>query len=100
MRDLISTCAVGRVDGRVVLDLNKDEEDAEDAVDIPMAIMPSTEEIVLLQMDGLLSKDEWKKAFELGLKGCKIVHSLQVKALKEKYSSPKSFEKEVLGEKK
>ena len=48
MRDLVSAVAVGRVGGNLVLDLNKDEEDAEDAVDMPVAILPNTEEIVLV----------------------------------------------------
>ena len=85
MRDLVAATGVGKAGGEIILDLNKEEEDAPDAVDIPIAIMPRTEEIVLLQMDGLLTKDEWKKAYELGVKGCKQVYEIQKQALRKKY---------------
>jgi len=86
MRDLISSVAVGRIDGTIVLDLNKDEEDAPDAVDMPLGILPNTKEIVLLQMDGLMKKEEFDKAFELGIQGCMQVYQKQIEALKKKYS--------------
>jgi len=85
MRDLVSPVAVGRAGGHILLDLNKQEEDAPDAVDMPMAILPRTGEVVLLQMDGLLSKEEWLKAFQLGVKGCRTVYKKQKEALKKRY---------------
>ncbi len=87
MRDLVSAVGVGKAGGEIILDLNKDEEDAPDAVDIPLAIMPRTEEITLLQMDGLLTKEEWKKAYALGVKGCNEVYKIQQDALKKKYAN-------------
>jgi len=87
MKDLVSAVGVGKAGGEIILDLNKEEEDAPDAVDIPLAITPRTDEIVLLQMDGLLSKDEWKKALKLGIKGCKQVYEVQKEALKKRYES-------------
>lgn len=86
MRDLVSAVSVGRVDGNIMLDLTKEEEDAEDAVDIPIAILPNTEEIALLQLDGLLKKKEWEQAVELGIKGCRQVYEIQKEALKRKYA--------------
>lgn len=85
MRDLVSACAAGRANGHIILDPCKEEEDAEDAVDMPLAIMPRNREIVLLQMDGYISKEEWKQALELGIKGCLKVYEIQKKALKGKY---------------
>lgn len=87
MRDIVAGITVGKAGGNIIVDLTKEEEDAPDAVDIPIAILPGTEEIVLLQMDGLLTKDEWKKASELALKGVKKVSELQKAALKKKYEN-------------
>jgi len=86
MRDLVSAVGVGKAGGEIILDLNKEEEDAPDAVDIPIAILPRSEEIVLLQMDGLLSKQEWAKAAKLGIQGCKQIYEMQKKALEKKFS--------------
>src|SRR5437763_10340316 len=66
MRELVGSCASGAIDGVVCVDLNKEEDNFGDA-DCPMAIVPRTGEIVLLQMDGHLTLDEFEKAMELSL---------------------------------
>ena len=48
MKDMVVGCAAGKIDGKVVLDLNKEEDNFGQA-DLPMAIIPRTDEIVLLQ---------------------------------------------------
>src|SRR5438309_4988581 len=45
MRDLVSSCASGKIEGVVCVDLNKDEDNFGDA-DCPMAIVPRTGDIV------------------------------------------------------
>ncbi len=83
MRDLVTGVSVGKAGGKIIVDLNKEEEDASDAVDIPMAILPNSGEVVLLQMDGLLTKKEWEQAYKLGLKASEKVYELQKEALKK-----------------
>jgi exosome complex component RRP41 len=85
MRDLIAASAAGKVDGTLVLDLGK-EEDNHGEADLPMAVVPRTGEIVLLQMDGDLSPDELEKAMEMNLAACKTVYDLQREALRKKYA--------------
>ena len=41
----------------------------------------------LLQLDGILTPDEYKKCLEIGIDGCKQVYEIQKKALQEKYFS-------------
>lgn len=82
MKDLVVSCAAGKVNGEVVVDLDKDEDNYGDA-DVPLAIIPSTGELVLLQMDGMLSKEEYNKAVELAVAGCAKVHEMQKKVLVE-----------------
>ena len=101
MRDLVAATGIGKAFGELIVDLNKEEEDAPDAVDIPIAIMPNTGEIVLLQMDGLLTKEEWAKLAPMGIKACKAVYEVQKKALQEKFPiselSEANVEAEVAG---
>lgn len=85
MKDMVASVAVGYVNNDVVVDLSKEEEDIENAVDIPMAVMPSTGEVTLLQMDGMIKKEDLMKAVELGKKACKKIYEIQKNALKEKY---------------
>jgi exosome complex component RRP41 len=90
MKDLVCSISVGKVGDKVVVDLNKEEEDYKDgATDIPIAIIPRTGEITLLQLDGEISKEDLKKALEYSKKACNEIYNIQRKALKEKYGGEK-----------
>ncbi len=85
MKNLISAVSVGKVGDKIVIDLDKSEEDYEDgATDIPVA-MTGNHEITLLQLDGEVSKDELLKAIELAKKGCSEIDKLQTETLREFY---------------
>jgi len=86
MKDIPVACAAGKIEGQIVLDLGKEEDNLGDA-DLPVAISPRTDEILLLQMDGHLTQEEFEKAFDLAVKGCHTVSELQKKAILEKYES-------------
>ena len=84
MKDLVSACAAGKIEGEIVLDLNKEEDNYGEA-DIPVAIMPLKNDITLLQMDGYLTKEEFIEAVRLAIKGAKAVYQKQREALKVRY---------------
>src|SRR5206468_3335909 len=86
MRDLVTSCASGKIGGVVALDLNKDEDNFGDA-DCPMAIVPRTGEIVLLQMDGHLTADEFDRAMGLSIGAAKKINEIQRDALRRRYES-------------
>ncbi|MBW2965745.1 exosome complex exonuclease Rrp41 [Candidatus Woesearchaeota archaeon] len=87
MKDLVSAIAVGVIDGTVVADLDYDEEAYEGSVaDIPVAVLPNSGEISLLQMDGENTKENLLKAVKLAKEVCKKIYEVQKKALKEKYA--------------
>ncbi|MBI2670392.1 exosome complex exonuclease Rrp41 [Candidatus Woesearchaeota archaeon] len=86
MKDLVSSISVGKVGDKIVLDLNKEEEDYEEgSTDIPVAIMPRNGEISLLQLDGDVEKEELLQALKLAKKGCDEIYKIQRQALKERY---------------
>ncbi len=84
MKGLVSAVACGKVDGKIVLDLN-DIEDKEGQGDLPVAIVPSTGEITLCQLDGQFTKKEVKEAIKMAQKACKQIHEIQKQALIRKY---------------
>ena len=84
MRDLISACAVGKVDGNIVLDLSEDEDQTGEA-DMPVAIMPRTGDITFLQMDGHMTDEEFSKALDLAYAGCEFINKMQQDALLKKF---------------
>lgn len=84
VRDLVASCAAGKIDGQLVLDLG-DYEDKEGDADVPLAYMPKTEHVTLLQMDGILSQDDFNGCIDLAIEGCKQIYEVQREALKKKY---------------
>jgi exosome complex component RRP41 len=91
MRDLVAACSAGKVDGTIVLDL-MDVEDKDGTADVPVAYMPNLGVITLLQMDGILTLEEFESAVNLAIKGCEKIYNLQKEALRAKYVSAKESE--------
>jgi len=86
MKEMVSAVSIGKIDKTLVVDLIKEEEDYEEgegATDIPMAFLSKSGKISLLQIDGEIRPEELKEAIKLGREACKIIHQIQVKALKE-----------------
>jgi exosome complex component RRP41 len=94
MRDLVVGCAAGKVDDTVVLDLF-DTEDKVGCADVPVAFMPNLNAVTLLQMDGILSTEEFEKAVNMAIEGCKKIYEMQKEALKTKYMLIQAEEEEV-----
>jgi exosome complex component RRP41 len=86
MKDIPVACAAGKIENQVVLDLGKEEDNFGDA-DLPIAISPRTDEILLLQMDGHFTVEEFNKALDIAMKGCHAVSEIQKKAIIDKYKS-------------
>ncbi len=85
MRDMVSSIAVGKVDGTIVLDLTKDE-DQWGTTDMPIAMVPRKKLVTLLQMDGHFTKEEFGQALGLAFKACEQIYGIQRQALRDKYA--------------
>ncbi len=84
MRDLICAVSVGKIENKLVVDLNGIEDNNSDC-DLSFAILPSKNEVTLLQMDGLLTKEEFIKLLNMAKENCMKIYELQKKSLKEMY---------------
>lgn len=85
MRGLITGCAVGKVEGKIVVDLS-DIEDKEGDGDMPVAMISNTGELTLLQSDGEFSPEEVKEGLKLAKEAINQVYQVQRSALLAKYS--------------
>ena len=89
MRDLVTSISFGKVydekgKGHMVVDLFK-PEDNWGMADIAYAVTPNFGEIVLLQMDGNVTKEEFVEGKKMADKAIQEVYKLQVKALKGRF---------------
>ena len=87
MKDLVVAVAVGKVDDKIVVDLSYNEEAYEegDVADIPIAMIPNSGEITLLQMDGKISKEEVTEAINKSKPALMKINEIQKKALKDRF---------------
>jgi len=86
MVDLLPAVAVGKVAGQIALDLKKEEDNFGEA-DLPMALVPQSGRLVLLQMEGHMTEEELARALDLGVAGCRAIYEKMKAALRERYST-------------
>ena len=84
MKDMIGSVAVGKAGDMLAVDLNKIEDNFGQS-DMPIAISHKDKKLLLVQMDGLLTREEVIKMLEMAERGCDKVHELQAEALKRFY---------------
>ena len=93
MKSLVSAIAVGKIDGKLVVDLSGIEDKAGDA-DLPIAITWYNEELSLLQFDGDMTLDEMNEFLDMAKESLGKVYQMQLEALKRKYITPTNEEGE------
>ena len=87
MKGMVTSVAVAKVDGVLVLDPMKEEDNYGEA-DVPFAFLirnGKIESIALLQMDGCMTKSEVKEALRLAKKGAMEIYKLQREAIMRRY---------------
>jgi len=84
MRDLIAGVAVGKVDGVLVLDIDELEDEYGEA-DMPVGYAVGIDEIVLLQLNGVMTPEELRKAIQLAKRGAEQIYKMMKEALHRRY---------------
>lgn len=88
LREIVAACAATKIDGKVALDPS-DIEDKEGEADLPVAYMPRSDAVTLIQMDGSLTEEEFNQALDMAIAACKRINEMQIEALKRKYVAVK-----------
>lgn len=84
MRDLVAAVAVGKVDEYLVLDIDQVEDNYGEA-DMPIAMAPSLNMVTLLQLNGVLTPQEFSQALSMAFRGINEIYRLQKETLRNKY---------------
>ncbi len=84
MKDMVSAVAVGKAGGMLAVDLNKVEDNFGQS-DMPIALSHRDRKLLLVQMDGLLTREEIAKMLDLAEQACDSLHGVQSDALKRFY---------------
>ncbi|MEM0003905.1 MAG: exosome complex exonuclease Rrp41 [Desulfurococcaceae archaeon] len=84
MKDLVIGVAIGKINGTIVVDVNELEDQYGEA-DLPIGIAPNLGEIVLFQLNGVLTREELKTSMELAFKAVDQIYRVAKDALHYKY---------------
>ena len=84
MKDFVVGCTAGKVEGKIVLDLSKEEDNFGQA-DVPMAVLSKSGKVVLLQMDGDLTVEEFDQATDMIMNATKRIAEIQRDALSRRF---------------
>ena len=84
MRSLVTSVAMGKIDGELITDLSGIEDKAGEA-DLPCAITWFNEELSLLQFDGSMDLKEFNECLTLAKEALAKIHEIQLETLKKKY---------------
>ncbi len=85
MRALVGGVAVGKVEGVLVLDIDEVEDNLGEA-DMPVAAAPDINKVTLLQLNGVLTQEEFERGLEMALNAIKKIVEMEKETLRNKYS--------------
>jgi len=81
MLDFVVACTVGCVDNIPLIDLNFYEEGS-GTPDMPIALLPKSNNIILLQMDSKLPLDTFEKVLKGAVEGCQRTYDILLAIVK------------------
>ena len=88
MKDLPCAVAVCKIAGQMAVDPGKEEDNFGES-DMPIAFSPRNGEVLLFQMDGLLTHDEFVQGLQFAKEAAGKIHAIQVEAIKKVYDAPR-----------
>jgi len=83
MKDFVTACSAGYYDKTPILDLNY-YEDSSGSPDMPVAILPKSGNITLLQMDSKMNVDTFEEVLNCANQGCQKVYEILLSVVKER----------------
>jgi len=85
MKDLVYAVSAGRIGEHIAIDFTMIEDNYSDC-DMPIAVAPRNNEVLLLQMDGEMTREQLSEAVRMALEAGKKVNAAQRNALREAYA--------------
>ncbi len=85
MKALVGGVAIGKVEGTLVVDIDEVEDNLGEA-DMPIAAAPDINKITLLQLNGVLSEEEFYRALEMAIEAIKVIVDMEKETLRKKYA--------------
>ncbi|MCX8196780.1 MAG: exosome complex exonuclease Rrp41 [Candidatus Micrarchaeota archaeon] len=88
MKDLPCAVAICKIDGHMAIDPGKEEDNYGES-DMPVAFAMRNGDILLFQMDGMLTHEELVQGLQMAKKAAEKIHKIQIDAIRKVYDEPK-----------
>lgn len=85
MKDYVCACSASYLRDSPIVDINYLEESS-GSPEITVAVLPKSEQIVFLEMNGRLHEDNLSKVVDMAVKGCKDVYGVLDRTVREHVS--------------
>ena len=85
MKDFVCACSASYINDTSVVDINYLEESS-GGPEIIVAVLPKSEQIVFLEMNGRLHEDNLSKVIDMAVKGCKDVYGMLDRTVRDNVS--------------
>lgn len=85
IRDFAVACAAGFYKDTPLLDLNY-VEDSSSIPDIPVAIYPKSNKVIMLQSDSVISVENFETVIDIAIEGCQKIHSILDEKVRQRTS--------------
>jgi exosome complex component RRP41 len=83
MSDFVVACAAGYIDETPLLDLNH-YEDSGGSADLPVAIFPKSDKVIMAQMDCKVPLNTFEKVLRTAMDGCHRIYEVLVECVRER----------------
>jgi len=83
MKDFVVSCSAGYYNKSPILDLNY-YEDSSSSPDMPVAILPKSGNVTLLQMDSKMNIETFEEVLHCAIQGCQKIYELLLAVVKER----------------
>ena len=82
LKDYVTACTAGYIHDRVLVDVNNQESSIASGSELTVAILPKSEEIVLLEMAQRFHVDYLETVMNAAMQGCKDIHEILDKVVR------------------
>lgn len=89
MKDMIAAVSFGKAGDQLIVDLDYEEDSADPGSDVPVAIIPSTGEITLLQLDGDITQKELQEGIKMVTPKIEEITKIQREAIRARFKGDK-----------
>ena len=95
LKDYVTACTAGYIHDRVLIDVNNQESSIGGGSELTLAMLPKSEEIVLLEMAQRFHVDHLEKVMDAAAKGCKDIHDIIDKVVRKHMKTTATFDKDL-----